>query len=644
MREQCRAALSADGALSVALQGFQPRDEQQAMADAVAETVETGGTLIAEAGTGTGKTLAYLVPALLSGRKVIVSTGTRTLQDQLYHRDLPLVSKALESRVRTALLKGRSNYLCLYRMEMTADEGRFDSREQAASFQRIRDWSTHTRSGDLAEAPVTLGDPALTSRVSSTADNCLGQECPLYGECYLMEARRRAQEADVLVVNHHLLMADWAVRAGGYGEVLPAADVYILDEAHQLPDTAAQFFGLSVSARQLFELARDARLEQLREAGDSPQVGEAAQRLHRATLDLRLALGNGTRRAPWTTVATERTVGDALAGLVGALDTLHETLEPQAQRAKGLESCWRRAAELRQTLAQFLEGDAERYVQWFETYSQSFMLRLTPLDIAETFSGNMERHPGTWVFTSATLTVGGSFRHFAERLGLSDPRTVRVESPFDYEHNALLYLPAGMPPPNAPDFLDRFLDRAERVVKASGGRAFLLFTSHRALQIAARRLAGRIPYPLLVQGEAGQNRLLKRFREAGDAVLLGTQSFWEGVDVRGEALSCVIIDKLPFASPSDPVTRARIDALRRRNANPFVDFQLPQAVITLRQGVGRLIRDAGDRGVLMLGDSRLTTRAYGRVFLDSLPAMPVTRDVEDVERFFAGPGDAARAE
>ncbi|PWG64342.1 ATP-dependent DNA helicase [Spiribacter halobius] len=628
------AALAEDGELARAIPDYEPRAEQQAMAEAVAGAIEAGETLVAEAGTGTGKTFAYLVPALLAGRRVVISTGTRTLQDQLYHRDLPLVTNALERPVRRALLKGRTNYLCPYRTQVTAEAGRLESRALADRFQRLREWAGRTRSGDLAEAPDGTLDPMLLPRVTSTADNCLGQECPLYSDCFLMEARRRAQEADVVVVNHHLLMADWAVREGGYGEVLPGADVYILDEAHQLPETAAQFFGLTISSRQLQDLARDTRAEQLREAGDSPALGERAGALERAAAELRLALGP-ERREAWSLAATAAVIG-AAESLLGALDALVAALEPQAPRGKGLEACHRRSGELAAGLRRFL-GEAEEgeTVRWLETRGQGFSLRLTPLSVAGTFHAHMQRHPAAWVFTSATLSVGGRFEHFTRRLGLESPRTLRVDSPFDYRRNALLYVPAGLPEPSSPGYLPQYLEQVAAVLRASRGRAFLLFTSHRALAIAADTLAGRVDHPLLVQGEAGQQRLLERFRAAGDAVLLGTQSFWEGVDVRGEALSCVMIDRLPFGSPGDPVTRARIEALRADHGNPFAQYQLPEAVITLRQGVGRLIRDASDRGVLVIGDGRLVQRSYGRVFRESLPPMPLTRRLEDVEAFFA---------
>jgi len=628
------ALLGADGPFAETVEGFQPRPEQQAMAQAVDEAIDAGETLVVEAGTGIGKTFAYLAPALQAGRKTLIATGTKTLQDQLFHRDLPLVARALGRTPRMALLKGRSNYLCLYRMEMAADEGRFGSRAETHRFQRIREWAGVTRSGDINEAPVPLADSPLAAQVTSTADNCLGQECPLYGDCFLMEARKRAQEADVAVINHHLLMADWAVKEGGFGEVLPSADVYVLDEAHQLPEVAAQFFGLSLGSRQLAELARDTHLEYRREAGDVPQIPELADAMAKAVKDFRLALGREGRRESWPEAAAEEGVESALAAMHDALSALGEALSPLAQRGKGLESCWRRAGEFFTALGEFLNPERSEFVQWFETYTQSFILRLTPLDVAKSFRGQMARHQAAWIFTSATLSVNDRFDHYTSRLGLDEPRTLQLASPFDYAGNAVFYLPRELPPPNAPQFTERFLEEAARVIEASEGRAFVLFTSHRALRQAAEWLPERIPYPVLIQGSASQNRLLEDFRRRGDAVLLGTQSFWEGVDVRGEALSCVIIDKLPFASPGDPVVQARIDALRQADENPFMTYQVPQAVITLRQGVGRLIRDSADRGVLMLGDVRLVTKPYGRTFIDSLPPMRRTRSLATVQRFF----------
>ncbi len=627
--------LGANGILAQKLPGFAPRAAQQEMAEAVAEALAHQGVLIAEAGTGTGKTFAYLVPALLSGHKVIISTGTKNLQDQLFHKDLPLVRDALAVPVDVALLKGRANYLCPHRLHLALTEGHFNTRSQIAELQQIRQWSSSTRSGDIAELSELPEDSPIWSRVTSTADNCLGSDCDFIEECYLGYARRRAQEADILVVNHHLLFADMALRDEGFGELLPGANAFILDEAHQLPETASNFFGMAISGNQLFELARDSIAEDLREAGETARLRKAAGHLEKATRDLRLAFGKELRRGQWHEVATQQGIIDAITLVRESLDKLAAALEPLASRGKGLENCQRRCKELAASFNTLTGPSLENYIHWFETHKRSFSVNFTPLDVADVFRDKVEAHPASWILTSATLAVGEGFEHFQRRMGLGEARTCRWESPFDFPRQALLYVPPAMPEPNHPDYTASVVDLACELLKESEGRAFLLFTSHRALQQAAGLLRGRTDYPLLVQGEAPRARLLERFRELGNAVLLGTGSFWEGVDVRGEALSLVLIDKLPFASPGDPVLQARIDAIRRGGGNPFFDFQLPQAVISLKQGVGRLIRDVNDTGALVLCDPRLGTRAYGRVFLDSLPPMSRTRKFEVVQRFFA---------
>ncbi|MCK8514893.1 ATP-dependent DNA helicase [Methylonatrum kenyense] len=640
-----RDLLGLAGPLADRVADFQPREEQQALAEAVEQALADGENLIAEAGTGTGKTFAYLLPALRARGRVIISTGTRTLQDQLFHKDLPVVRDALDMPVRVALLKGRGNYLCRYRMEHAEFDPRFDRREAARDLQQIRQWAAMTRSGDVSELAAVPADRPIWGRATSTVDNCLGQDCPDYGDCFLMEARKRAQEADVVVVNHHLLMADMALKEGGHGEVLPAADAYILDEAHQLPEVAAQFFGVSVSARQFMDLLRDVTAEDLREAGDEPELAGIVADLRKAVLDFRLCLGERPTRAAWASVENRPQVVQGVQELVDGLAAMHVLLERMAERGKGLEACNRRCAALSAELQAFLAPVETEAVPWFETHSQSFILRLTPLDVGRPLQAQMQRHPGAWVFTSATLSVAGGFEHFRRRLGLAEEtRHVRLESPFDYANNAVLYVPRGLPEPNAPDYNRAFLEQAWPLVKASGGRAFLLFTSYRALHAAADWLRERCDYPLLVQGQASQRQLLDRFRDLGNAVLLGTASFWEGVDVKGEALSLVCIDRLPFASPADPVNEARIAHLRRNDGNPFRDFQLPQAVIALRQGVGRLIRDHTDRGVLMIGDPRLLGRSYGRRFLDSLPPMARTRDAAIVASFLQRPASRPSSE
>jgi len=641
--EEVASIFDRDGPLARRIPGFNYRRQQQEMARAVADAIEGRGALICEAGTGTGKTFAYLVPALLSGRKVIVSTGTRNLQDQLYHRDLPRIRQVIGAGARTALLKGRGNYLCRYRLASLLGQGRRLSPEPQAHLETIRQWAGRTRSGDLAELDIPEGSP-VWPWVTSTTDNCLGQECPSWGDCHLVEARRRAQEADLVVINHHLLCADLALKEEGFGEILPGADCFVVDEAHQLPEVASSFFGDSVSSRQLLDLARDTEVEYHRDAGDLPELPDRVRGLRAAVQDLRLALGEGERRGSWGELAAAEPVMDALDRLGERLVGLEEGLGIVAGRGKGLGSCAERCDLLAQRLDTLRTGAEENDVRWFETHALGFRLNRTPLDIAGIFSAEMERHPAAWVFTSATLAVGESFEHFARQIGVEAAETVRWDSPFDYSRQALCLIPKGLPEPAHPAFNRSVSELAAQVVRLSRGRAFLLYTSHRALQEAAEHLRQRIAYPLLVQGDAPRGELLERFRRLGNAVLLGTASFWEGVDVIGEALSCVVIDKLPFASPGDPVLQARIDALRQRGGNPFPDFQLPQAVIALKQGAGRLIRDIHDRGVLVLCDSRLLSRGYGRAFLDSLPPMPRTRDLEDVRRFFDEPVDTAWSE
>lgn len=628
------------GWLAKRIEGFSHRSQQQDMAAAVGRILEQQGVLICEAGTGTGKTFAYLVPALLSGLKVIISTGTKNLQDQLFHRDLPLVRQSLSSPVATALLKGRANYLCIHRLDNTLVEEIRLTREQLGQLQTIRQWAASTRSGDIAEMSTIPEDASIWPVVTSTTDNCLGQECPAYSKCHLVEARKRAQEADLVVINHHLLCADMALKEEGFGELLPDADCFILDEAHQLPEVASNFFGASLSGRQLQELAKDTIIETHKRAKDTPELIERAEALKKSAGDLRLAFGLDVRRGAWSEVADNPSVEQQLAQVERCLCELTQGLQAVEGRDKGLDSCKERSELLRLRLSSLQgegaeEEDATPSIRWYETTRQGFRLNRTPLEISGVFRGVMQQHPAAWIFTSATLAVGGSFDHFAHQLGLDEAQTQCWDSPFDYPRQALWYLPKGLPEPNRPEFNRTVSDLSIPILKASQGRAFLLYTSHRALREAADYLADKLEFPLLVQGTAPRTELVERFRELGNAVLLGTASFWEGVDVRGEALSCVIIDKLPFASPGDPVLQARIDALRKRGGNPFMEYQVPQAAIALKQGAGRLIRDERDTGVLVVCDPRLTNKPYGRIFVRSLPPMTKSQDPEVVNRFFA---------
>lgn len=630
------AALGPRGPLAGYLDGFRHRPQQREMAEAVARALAFNDTLITEAGTGTGKTFAYLVPALLSGRRIIISTGTKNLQDQLFYRDLPLVRGALGIQVNAALLKGRANYVCLYRLNrLNEAQPVFLSRRQSADLRRVQAWSRRTRSGDIGELDGLAEDSPLWPQMTSTTDNCLKQSCPSYSDCFIVKARRAAQQADVVVVNHHLLFADLALKEDGFGEVLPGSDAFILDEAHLVPDTAGQFFGLNLGSRQLFELARDSRVEGMRDAGDMAALRDAADAVEKGARDLLLALDGPPRRMTWREAEAAAGVTDAVESVRESLTALNRQLEAAAARGKGLENCWRRGLELGARLDELIEPQTSGAVHWIEIGRSSFKLCLTPLDIAGHFCNYLNQYRAAWIFTSATLAVGDDFQHFASRLGIESAVKRRWDSPFDFQRNTLLYLPETLPSPDDRDYTRAVIEAAIPVMEASRGRTFLLFTSHRALQQAADLLSGRLEYPLLVQGTMSRARLLEAFRSAGNAVLLGTYSFWEGVDVRGPALSCVIIDKLPFASPDDPILRARIAALRVRGENAFGGYQLPAAVITLKQGIGRLIRDDGDKGLVMLCDPRLLTRPYGKVFLDSLPPMPRTRSLSEAARFLS---------
>jgi ATP-dependent DNA helicase DinG len=631
--ELSRAALGDGGALAGEIPGFRARPGQQRLAEAVAAAFEAREPLLAEAGTGTGKTYAYLVPALLSGLKTIVSTGTRALQDQLYHRDLPRVRDALGIGLQTALLKGRANYLCLYRMEQARGSAAFGDRAQAALFQRIAAWSGRTRMGDLAEIEDLPEESPVLPLVSSTADNCLGNECPFWSECFVVQARQRAQAADLVVVNHHLLLADLALKQEGFGEILPGAQAFVVDEAHQLPELAAQFFGEGVGARPIVELARDALRECDGVDGALAALQAPALQLEHAARAFRAAMDPLPGRATRERALEDEAAGVGFDALLSALSGLAAALAPLREASPGLDASHARAIDMASRLARWKEGDGED-VYWYELTARGFRLQRTPLDVSGPLREHRERSRAAWVFTSATLAVSGGFDHLAARLGLDAPRTLLEPSPFDWNTQALCYLPPGLPEPMSRDYTAAMVEAIVPVLAASGGRAFVLFASHRALREAAQALRDG-PWPLFVQGDAPRAQLLERFRASGNGVLLGAASFREGVDVAGDALSVVVVDKLPFAAPDDPVFEARLQAVRRAGGNPFVDEQLPQAAIALKQGVGRLIRTETDRGVLVLCDPRLTGRAYGRVFLGSLPPFPLTRSVEDVEAFFA---------
>ena len=613
------------------------------MAEAVAHAIDGCGTLIAEAGTGTGKTFAYLAPALLWGGKVIISTGTKTLQDQLFRKDIPTVRAALAAPVTVALLKGRANYVCHEHLGRTADGGRLHARQDVAHLRAIVRFAQTTGSGDRAELPDVPEQSPVWNMVTSTRDNCLGSECAHYGKCFVMKARRAAQEADVVVVNHHLFFADLVLRDEGVTDLLPSANTVVFDEAHQLPETATMFFGETVATSQLLELARDVEAQGLTHARDAAHWSDIVAPLEQAARDMRLAIGKDATRLNASQLTPSSPLFYALARARAELTTLAAFLEKQAERAETLEQCWSRARTLEQRLAAWENDTAEEggapMIRWIEAFSHSLQLHRTPLSVAETFTRQRVGHPRAWIFTSATLAVKDDFSHFSDQLGLGGATAHAWASPFDYANQALLYLPEAMPEPLSPGYTDAVIDAAYPVICAAGGRAFVLCTTLRAVRIAGEALRRRfeadgIAFPLFVQGESGRSELLERFRRAGNGVLVGSQSFWEGVDVRGRALSLVVIDKLPFAPPDDPVLAARLDALAKRGGNPFMDYQLPSAVIALKQGAGRLIRDETDRGVLMICDPRLVTKAYGRRIWQSLPPFRRTRDAAEAVRFF----------
>lgn len=646
------SAFSSTGPLAQSVPGYSMRKQQLEMAQAIAGTIAANAVLVAEAGTGTGKTFAYLVPALLAGGKVIISTGTKTLQDQLFNRDIPTVRAALKAPVTVALLKGRANYVCHYHLERTLQDGRisFVNPEEVKHLKLIERYAGITKNGDKSGLSKVPENASIWQHVTSTRENCLGSECAHYKNCFVMEARKQALSADVVVVNHHLFFADVMLRDEGLSELLPACNTVIFDEAHQLPETASLFFGESVSTGQLLELCRDTEAEALRGAKDFTPLPPASAATEKATRDLRLTIEGENRRLPLAAVMKNGKFGSALDGLLEKLDVLATMLENQAERSEGLENCWQRAREMSGSIKRWRDqAEAEGFVRWVEVFSHTLQLNATPLSIAEIFNKQLNGSPRAWIFTSATLSVKGDFSHYNSEMGLNASQSACWDSPFNFANQALLYVPTGMPEPSSHDYINEVVKAALPVLKASRGRAFFLCTSLRAMQRVYELLTiafarEKLEFPLLLQGQDSRSHMLERFRKMDNAVLIGSQSFWEGVDVRGEALSLVVIDKLPFAPPDDPVLAARIDKINKEGRNAFMEYQLPRAVINLKQGAGRLIRDETDRGVLMICDPRLITKSYGKKIWQSLPPMKRTRELREVEDFFARSDEIARRE
>lgn len=640
MSEQSiRQVFEQNGTLANHIEGYSARTQQLEMALAINNAIENNTQLVAEAGTGTGKTFAYLVPALLTGGKVIISTGTKNLQDQLFSRDLPNVRDALKVPVTVAMLKGRANYVCHYHLERAEQEGRFASRDDAKYVHLIKTFAENTKTGDKGELNTVPENATVWASVTSTRDNCLGGDCAYYKECFVMEARKQALAADVVVVNHHLFFADVMLRDEGVAELLPSANTVIFDEAHQLPEVAGLFFGEDVSTSQLHELARDCTAAHLTLAKDCVELGNAIPLLEKAAKDFRLIFAYEGSRLPVQKALALKGFEAAFAHLQSQLRALAKVLETQAARDPLLEKCWQRSEALSDLFARWQSAENNNLVRWVEVFTHSVQLHATPLSVAEGFGKQLNAQPRAWIFTSATLAVKSDFSHYVAQMGLHNATTAYWESPFNYQEQALFYVPTDMPDPNSSTYTTCVAAAALPVLQASGGRAFVLSTSLRAMREIHALLKeafaeNGIESPLLLQGESSRTELLDRFRQLGNAVLVGSQSFWEGVDVRGEALSVVIIDKLPFAPPDDPVLSARVDKLNAEGKNAFMEYQLPYSVITLKQGAGRLIRDENDRGVLMICDPRLITKAYGKRIWQSLPPFKRTRVLADVQAFF----------
>ncbi len=636
-------AFSQNGALANAIDGFSPRQAQTDMAIEVANSIKGKSSLIVEAGTGTGKTFAYLIPALIANKeaaendeqqkKIIVSTGTKNLQEQLFHKDLPLIKKSLATKAQVALLKGRSNYLCIYRLDQYKESrGQLDA-ESLADFVKVREWANVTHSGDIGELVNVIENSPVFPFVTSTVDNCLAKDCPNIEDCYLVKARQNAIDADLVVVNHHLFFADMALKDTGFGELIPKADIMIFDEAHQIADIASEYFGEAFSTRQLLDLCTDVLQIYKTTLTDVKQLGKAAEKLLKTSQEFRLLFNYDPERGNWREKHHQQRFGQAFASLKVDLDFLYQVIKLCASRNEAIDHCFERAVTL---LAQYdimVDVDALGMSFWYETTPRHVVLHKTPLSVADKFSAYVEESGAGWIFTSATLAVDGKFEHFAQHLGLNKARHLLLESPFDYQEQSQLVVPRYLPEANDKNRAKVLAQIALPLIEASEGACFMLFTSYRVMHQVAELLSELIENPLLVQGQMGKRKLLEEFVEQKRAVLLATASFWEGVDVRGNSLTCVIIDKLPFASPDDPLLQARNEDTKRRGGEPFSQIQLPQAVIALKQGVGRLIRDVSDKGVLVICDNRLVNKPYGEVFLNSLPAMKRTRNIEQAADF-----------
>ncbi|MDK1309986.1 ATP-dependent DNA helicase [Pseudoalteromonas sp. R96] len=603
------------------------------MAEAIDKVVKEGGQCVVEAGTGTGKTFAYLVPALLNDKKVIISTGSKALQEQLYHRDLPELLKALGKGRKVALLKGRANYLCTYRLNEHVAHVPSDDPDVMHQLAMVAKFATETQSGDLADCVGIEEDAKVLPYVNSTADNCLGKDCPDFAECYIRKARLKAAEADLVVINHHLFFADMSVKESGFAELMPTADTYIFDEAHQLGEIASDYFGESISTKQLQALINDLRLIYRSDIPDMLQLGKTLNKLETSVADLRLVFGGDGARGDWREKLQDKVICDALHRVISNLDFLYQVLKLCLDRSDKIEHPLERVLAFKGQLDRAFDVSQSGFSYWFETTRRFLTIHITPLDVSNRFKDMMAKSEASFVFTSATLSVDNSLAHFNASLGLAPDHQAIVDSPFDYESQAMLCLPRYLPETKDEMMPHALVKIAKQVINAAQGRTFLLFTSYRVMHLVYEGLSTATEYPVFMQGQASKRIILEQFVRHGNAVLMGTASFWEGVDVRGDTLSCVLIDKLPFTSPDDPLLQARMKDAQLQDKEPFDEIQLPLAVIALKQGVGRLIRDKKDKGVLIICDNRLVTRKYGETFIKSLPPMSRTRDLDKALSF-----------
>lgn len=624
---------SATGPLALSIDGYTPRQPQIDMAVAVDDALKTRAQLVVEAGTGTGKTFAYLAPALKSKGKTIISTGSKALQEQLYHRDLPVLLKALGAAKKTALLKGRANYLCTYRLTQHVAHVPTDDPDVMHQLAMVAKFASETHSGDLADCIGIEEDAKVLPYVSSTADNCLGKECPDFQECYIRKARLKAADADVVVINHHLFFADMAVKESGFAELMPNADAYIFDEAHQLSEIASDYFGETMSTKKLVDLINDLRAIYRAEIPDMLQLGKSLNKLETSVADLRLQFGVDGSRGDWREKLSNKLICSALHRVISDLEFVYQVLKLCLERSDKIEHPFERVLAFKGQLERVFDTAQTGFSYWYETTRRYLTINITPLNVSAKFALMMKESGSGFVFTSATLSVDNELSHFNASLGLKPKQSMMVDSPFDYENQALLCLPRYLPQSHEDNMPHAIVKLTLELIKSAKGRCFVLFTSYRMMHLVAEGLTTQMDYPVYMQGQMSKRIILEKFTRHGNAVLLGTASFWEGVDVRGSTLSCVIIDKLPFAAPDDPLLQAKMQDCQMQGKDPFAHIQLPQAVIALKQGVGRLIRDNKDKGVLVICDNRLVTRQYGQVFLKSLPPMRRTRSLEDANTF-----------